>query len=49
MLILQALAGFSPEQSDIARRDMSKKSLSAIEVHKHNFIRGNYIIIMYIR
>ena len=41
MLILQSLAGFSPEQSDFARRDMAKKMLSSIDIHKQNFVRGN--------
>ena len=41
MRVLQDLAGFSPEQSDLARRDMAKRKFSSIDVHKHNFVRGN--------
>ncbi len=41
MEMLHVLGGFSYEQSDFSRRNMSKKKFAAIESDKKNFIRGN--------
>ena len=40
MLIAQALAGYSPEESDLLRRAIGKKKLEEIETHRQRFING---------
>ena len=40
MLIAQALAGYSPEESDLLRRAIGKKKLEEIETHRQRFIDG---------
>ena len=41
MQIFEELGGFSREQSDFARRDASKKKLSALSEIKDDFVNGN--------
>ena len=41
MQIFEKLGGFSREQSDFARRDASKKKLSALSEIKDDFVNGN--------
>jgi len=40
MLIAQALAGYSPEESDILRRAIGKKVFEEIETYRQRFING---------
>ena len=39
--ILSSLGGFSPEQSNLARRNMGKRKTSVREKDKHDFVYGN--------